>query len=69
MRLIILGGLVVTDTARLTADKERFFRLSVWHRVAVDMAVEALETVVHGMRDVVGKRRTVAAGLVTVGAG
>jgi hypothetical protein len=69
VRLVFIGGLVVTNTARLTADKERPFRFSVWHRAAVDMAVEALESAVHRMRDVIGEGRSVAAGLVTFGAG
>ena len=69
VRLVIVGGLVVTDTAGLTADKERLFHFSVWHCAAFDMAVETLESVVHRMRDVVGKGRSVAAGLVAVGAG
>jgi hypothetical protein len=36
--------------------------------VTVDMAIEAFQAVMHGVRDVIGKCRTVAAGLVTVGA-
>ncbi len=47
---------------------ERLLELAVGHGVAIDVAVETLEAVVHRVRDVVGKRRPVSARLVTVGA-
>jgi hypothetical protein len=66
--LVLLRSIVVAGPASLAAGIERLLQLSVGHSVTVDMTVKALETVMHGVRDVIGKCRTVAAGLVTVGA-
>jgi hypothetical protein len=69
MRLVLLRGIFVTASARLATNEEWIVEVSVRHRGAVPVAVEALESVVRRMRDIVGKYRIVAAGLVTLGAG
>ena len=68
MRLIFRRRVIVAGTASLAAGIEDLLELTVGHGVAIDVTVETFETVVNRVRDVVGKCRSVAAGLVTVGA-
>ena len=68
VRLVCLRRVLVTRAASLAAGIERLLELAMGHGVAIDMTVEAVEAIMYGVRDVVGKRRTVPAGLVTVGA-
>ena len=68
VRLVCLRRVHVTRAASLAAGIERLLELTMRHGVAIDMTVEAVETIMHRVRDVVGKRRPVSARLVTVSA-
>ena len=68
MRLVGFRSVLVTGAAALATGIERLLELTMRHGVAIDMTVEAVETIMHRVRDVVGKRRPVSARLVTVSA-
>jgi hypothetical protein len=69
VRLVLRIGLVVAGTTSLTARQKELFELAMGHRVAVLVAGETVDSLVDRVFDVVSKCRSVAAGLVTVGAG
>ena len=51
MRLVFRISAIVAGTASLAAGNEGLRRLAMGRGVAIGMAVEAIETIVHGMRD------------------
>jgi len=67
VRLVLLRLLVVAGPAALAADRESLLGL-MRNGAPVDVAIEALETFVRRVGEVVGKGRPMGARLVAVGA-